>query len=364
MNRRRLAPLLFALFAGVGAASCSSDSGSGAQPPAADTSASASTASSTEAADTTAVDATVSTEAPVTTDAPPETAAPTTASAEETTTTTVELGPPFDVDIAEETFVDETRAADGAVDSTDSPSRTLATRIKYPLAPGPFPLIVFAHGLTGSPDNFDEMTTQWAAAGYVVAAPAFPLTNGTVPDAYKNLADIANQPGDVSFVIDNVLALAADDQSPLYGRVDIETIGLSGHSFGAGTTFGTVYGTCCQDPRIDAAIILAGFNPFGDNMDFTRELPILIVHGDNDPVLNVALDDAIYPLLAGPKWYVTFLGADHSLGFDNPAAQQHALLEQITSEFWNGTLGADATQLDALETDAVVDGVATLQHAE
>jgi hypothetical protein len=38
-------------------------------------------------------------------------------------------------------------------------------------------------------------------------------------------------------------------------------------------------------------------------------------------------------------------------------------LEQLTVEFWNGTLGPDTAQLDALGTDAAVDGVATLQHA-
>ncbi len=358
MQPRRHAPMMFVLLGLLGAASCTSDSVT-------QSTATPVPTSVVDGSNATPAPASVATNAPPATDAPgtdaPGTDAPTT---DVEPPNAVEAGPPFQVELDEATFVDESRAADGAVDSTDAPSRTLATRIKYPLAPGPFPLIVFAHGLTGSPDNFDEMTTQWAAAGYVVAAPAFPLTNRTVPDASKNLADLANQPGDVSFVIDSVLALAADDQSLLYGRVDIDTIGLAGHSFGAGTTYGTVYGRCCEDPRIDAAIILAGFNPFGDGMDFSRELPILIVHGDNDPVLNVALDDAIYPLLAGPKWYVTMLGADHGLGFDDPTAQQHALLEQLTLEFWNGTLAADTAQFDALGTDAAVDGVATLQHDE
>jgi hypothetical protein len=103
-----------------------------------------------------------------------------------------------------ETFVDTTRPTVPSVGPT-LPSRTLATAIYRPNRHGQFPLIVFAHGASGHPVKFTKLFSAWADAGYVVAAPAFPLTNDHA--ASQNLGDLAQQPGDMSFVLDHVLAI-------------------------------------------------------------------------------------------------------------------------------------------------------------
>ena len=43
-------------------------------------------------------------------------------------------------------------------------------------------LIVFAHGLGADPGLYLSLLSSWAAAGFVVAAPSFPLTNNHTPD--------------------------------------------------------------------------------------------------------------------------------------------------------------------------------------
>src|SRR5690242_18539158 len=53
--------------------------------------------------------------------------------------------------------------------------RSLDTVVRYPAVGGPYPLIVFAHGYALTPATYRRLLLAWTAAGYVVAAPAFPL---------------------------------------------------------------------------------------------------------------------------------------------------------------------------------------------
>jgi predicted dienelactone hydrolase len=87
--------------------------------------------------------------------------------------------------------------------------RPLTTVIRYPAignpsrvdglasAPakssGPFPLVVFGHGFDNTPVPYARMLQAWARAGYVVAAPVFPLGNADAPGGADE-SDIVNQP--------------------------------------------------------------------------------------------------------------------------------------------------------------------------
>lgn len=158
---------------------------------------------------------------------------------------------PFETVTSSETFVDTSRPT-APLKGPQLPSRTIDTTIVYPQGPGPFPLIVLSHGIGGTPKDYTVLAGTWAGLGYVVALPAFPLTNDQAPDAETNLFDGVNQPKDVSFVIDQVLALNGDDKSPLFGRIDADRIGVAGHSFGAATTYALAFAGCCRDQRIKA----------------------------------------------------------------------------------------------------------------
>src|SRR5947209_7537413 len=109
--------------------------------------------------------------------------------------------------------------------------RVLTTSVWYPAAPGgPFPLVVFAHGYNVTPAPYAGLLQSWARAGYVVAAPTFPLTNPGAPGG-PNEDDVVNQPADVRFVIDRLLAADAQP-GPLAGLINPQRIGVAGHSDG------------------------------------------------------------------------------------------------------------------------------------
>ena len=128
--------------------------------------------------------------------------------------------PKFAVGVVTETFVDSHRTTP-AWNQSPSYLRGLSSRrssIPRPAllvgnpqreaapdkAAGPFPLVVFAHGLGGTPQDYITLLTAWASAGFVVAAPLFPLSNANVPVG-PDAGHVVNQPKDMSYVIDSVL---------------------------------------------------------------------------------------------------------------------------------------------------------------
>ena len=106
---------------------------------------------------------------------------------------------------------------------------------------GPYPLIVFAPGFGTAPDlaPYPALLGRWAAAGYVVAAVSFPFTSANSPGG-PDLSDFANQPADLSAVIDGVLADSRHSGTTLSGLVDRHHIGAAGHSLGGVTVLGLV----------------------------------------------------------------------------------------------------------------------------
>ncbi|MGI8491752.1 MAG: chlorophyllase/cutinase-like alpha/beta fold protein, partial [Acidimicrobiales bacterium] len=110
-------------------------------------------------------------------------------------------------------------------------SRTLTTLVWRPAVAGRWPLVVFAHGFQVGPTPYLALLSSWAAAGFVVAAPEFPLTDATVAGANLDESDIDNQPADVRFVISRLVGSG----SPLPGVIDPSEVALAGHSDGAET---------------------------------------------------------------------------------------------------------------------------------
>jgi dienelactone hydrolase len=270
--------------------------------------------------------------------------------------------PPFAFDSWKVALVDPSRPTEPGVETPGAPTRTLDTTIYLPEGTQPRPLIVFSHGLVGHPDKFTGLLSAWARAGYVVAAPAFPLTNDRVPGAPRNFDKAFSQPGDVSFVLDEVLRMADDETSPLFGRVDADRIGAGGLSLGGGTTYAVTYSICCRDPRIKATEVLAGARfPLLGEMDLDGHVPLLIVHGDQDPALRHQLAVDAYAAAAPPVWFVTLLGASHATAFEDDVTPHDAMVEQLTTDFWDGTIGGDPDALARLDQSARVDGLSTLQ---
>jgi dienelactone hydrolase len=213
------------------------------------------------------------------------------------------------------TLVDTSRSTPPWDGMPGKPSRTLVTTIWYPArasgsvaatGEGPYPLIVFAHGLGGSPQDYRQLLTAWAAAGYVVAAPLFPLSSSQTPGGPDG-GDIGNQPGDMSFVIDQVLKASAAPNGPLSGLVDPNEIGAAGHSNGAITTLGLVANSCCRDNRVKAAVVMAGTTEgLGrGSYELAKAPPLLVVSDVHDGLVPYTDAVAVFNQARGPKALLT-----------------------------------------------------------
>jgi dienelactone hydrolase len=190
---------------------------------------------------------------------------------------------------------------------------------------------VFSHGLGALGRLYFVILEAWAAEGYVVAAPDFPLSRANAPGG-STPGDYANQPADVRFVIDEMLRLNADPTSPLRERIDGARIGAAGQSLGGLTTFGVTLNTCCRDPRIAAAVPIAGLLwPFaGGAYDGRGAPPTLVIHGDADDTVPYAEARAAYATLNAPKALLTHRGGGHILPYV-PACAPSARARACTS---------------------------------
>lgn len=251
-----------------------------------------------------------------------------------------------------ETFVDTSRRTVPA-DGAPLRSRILATTIYRPNGAGPFPLILFSHGLDGHPEKFTKLFTAWADAGFAVAAPAFPRTNSHAENPSSNVGDVAQQPADVSFVLDNLLAMNKQPESRLFRAIDDRKIGAGGLSLGGLTTYFLAYDPCCRDQRVRAVEVLDGIRP---DVAIDGHVPLLIAHSDTDPTLPYSSALEAFGLASPPAWLVTLHGALHASQWEDDVTPYDHIAERLTIDFWDATLDGDAGAFARMEHDATVPG--------
>ena len=237
---------------------------------------------------------------------------------------------PAGVGVTTMTFEDTSRTTMPNGSFRGAPSRTLVTEIWYPtdaasgaaaevrdapLAAGgrPFPLVIYSHGFTSMRTGGAYLARQLASYGYVVAAPDFPLTTTHAPGG-ANVLDVVQQPGDVHFLIDQLLGLSADQNSRLSGGIDARRIGLTGLSLGGTTTFLAAFHPTLRDARVRAAAPAAGGTCFfGPGFYDGRSLPLLILHGDIDAIVPYQ-QNAVFAFGEAnpPEYLATITGGSHT----------------------------------------------------
>ncbi len=215
-------------------------------------------------------------------------------------------------------------------DSVANPGqeRDLDTVVWYPTAPGagpidsgygavldapvdltnaPYPILMFSHGSCGYPQQSVFLTAYLATYGFVVVAPPHPgntifeFPSCGTPTA--QLASFQERPNDIIFALDSMLEANGDSQSPFFGVIDPQRIGMSGHSFGGLTT----YLVTAQDDRFRVALAFAP--AVGANQ--TLKVPSLTMLGQIDSVVNVPAIRAAYEGSLPPKYLVEIGSAGH-----------------------------------------------------
>lgn len=271
-------------------------------------------------------------------------------------------------------------------------NKDLHVRIFYPNGPGRYPVIVFSHGAGGSQDCCEALTRHWASYGYVTIQPTHDdsavrrRNTGeenihfmqAVRDALKKPALWESRPRDISFVLDSLPALA--DRVPgLVGRMDMERIGVGGHSMGSYTTE-AIAGALIDlpghpdssfaDSRVKAVLCLSPQGPgqFGlkENSFDGISLPYIGMTGSLDslgPVASPAWHKTPFERSQpGDKYHVFIQGANH-MSFISArtlapgrAAQGESILGYTNSAslaFWDAYLKGDAGAKTYLQSDAL-----------
>ncbi len=233
-----------------------------------------------------------------------------------------------------------------------------------PASRGPFPLVVFGHGFAVTPNIFGTQLRAWARAGFVVAAPLFPLGNANAPGG-PNEADIVNQPRDMSLVISRLLTASADRQNPLSGLIDAKHIAVAGHSDGANTALAAAYDRSYRDSRVTAAVSLSGARIPGSvpaSSSTGRAVPLLAVQGTADTINPPALTRAVYDPLRGPRFLLTLFGAGHLAPYIQQPAQA-TVVRRVVLAFLARYLKGDSKARNRMFAVGRAPGIATLTGA-
>jgi dienelactone hydrolase len=252
--------------------------------------------------------------------------------------------------------------------------RTLTTVVRYPArgdprrldvrdAPadrpaGPFPLIVFGHGFAVTPATYYRLLRAWAQAGYVVAAPVFPLENAHAPGG-PNESDLVNQPRDMSVVISGLLAAAGARGGRLAGLIDPRRVAVSGQSDGGETALAVAYDRFYRDPRIRAAVILSGAQIPGAGALLAGP-PLLAVQGTADTVNDPRNTEAFFAVAHRPKYLLRLLGAPHLPPYTGEEPQL-AIVERVSTAFLDRYLKGARDGLARLARAGRRRGVAVLE---
>jgi dienelactone hydrolase len=257
-----------------------------------------------------------------------------------------------------------------------SEPRTLVTYLRYPAlgapgqldipnaapasAGGPYPLIVFAHGFAVTPQLYTRLLQSWTRAGFVVAAPVFPLSSGDAPDG-PDEADVINQPVDISFVISSLLALNQPGAGALSGLIDPTQIAAAGHSDGAETALAVAYSRRFRDPRVGAAVILSGaeMSGIGGYSFKDGRPPLLAAQGTADRFNEPAYTNAYFDQAQRPKFLLRLLGAGHLAPYTSQQPQR-AIVERVTIAFLDTYLKHEPGALQSLRTLGNVHGTSAL----
>nr|WP_279538043.1 alpha/beta fold hydrolase [Paenibacillus turpanensis] len=184
------------------------------------------------------------------------------------------------------------------------------------------PVVLFLHGFPGMSTQSIPLVEELASHGYVVAAPDFTYVSaapefpdGTVVEMEKGLLELSKPQlnsilnywvQDISFIIDELEGINLASGHPLSGKLNLQQIGVVGHSFGGSTALHALL----ADPRIDSAISMdsPSYGAMDQGMKLTK--PFLIMDAsESDWDTNVKKN--IFEQSSADGYMMTLQGADH-----------------------------------------------------
>ena len=261
-------------------------------------------------------------------------------------------------------------------------NRKIPYKIYYPVAHSleHLPVIIWSHGLGGSRDGAAFLARYIASHGYVLiniqhAGTDTSLWEGkpghpwdVIRAAKITREDSLNRFYDVPFLLDQLPEIAKSKEE-IGSHINLDVIGMSGHSFGALTSqviTGQLFPdssdklSSIKDPRVKAGILYS-FNPIDHLSDEDpsavygdMSVPLFFMTGTEDsspingkdykyrmPVYDHAGSKEKYLLILNDGDHMVFAGSRGKLE-DNPKRHKHEEIIKVCSlAFWDAHLKED-----------------------
>ena len=272
--------------------------------------------------------------------------------------------------------------------------RNVPVRLRWPdenRFTGPWPVVIFSHGLGGTREGGSVWGDAWADAGFVVihvqhtGSDLDAVRKVTITFTDQRALRTLATPGqlitrllDVSFVLNEIEKRHSAKQD-LWHLARPTQVGLAGHSFGAHTTMGMAGQRYpgfegVSEPRLASFIAFSPTVPMVGSAQRAFERlsrPVLSITGTRDSdVAGVGATPekrkAVFAALpSGDKAHLVLMDADHMTfaGQVGSAAEivpresitrelqaeHHARVSAITTDWWRATLQADSQARSRLE---------------
>ena len=242
------------------------------------------------------------------------------------------------------------------------------------LREGKTPVIVASHGLASNRKHFEKIARHLTSYGYVVAVPEHIGSNYThftdmlegLNRSIFNLNEFIDRPKDVSFVLDE---LERRNQREFKGKLDLERVGVLGHSFGGYTAlalagaeinFEQLEKDCdremwspnlslllqCQaiklprqtynlrDPRVGVVMVVNPVNStiFGQKSLSSIEIPLMFASGSDDPATPAVIEQVqSFTWLTNQDRYLLLLEGQAHLDVSELDAGATQIIESVTA---------------------------------
>ena len=196
---------------------------------------------------------------------------------------------------------------------------------------GKFPLIIFSHGQAAIRWQSTYYTVLLASHGYVVVSADH--EGGTLYDVVRgqlqNVAvGVETRPVDVTYLINRMSRLKEDD--PLFGLLDLDRIGVTGHSFGALTSLRVA----ATDKRVKAIVpqapVDANLAWLGLPQPVVLGIPVHIqaAHADRTLPWDTNIDPTLL-VMRDPLWLLDITRGGHFTFSDLCAFDLGSIVDRV-----------------------------------
>lgn len=182
------------------------------------------------------------------------------------------------------------QSTDLALASPPLVQKNLKIKVTWPAEKGVYPLLLWSHGMTATPDVYPALIDHWVSHGYSVMAVRH-RDSREIPqkDRAVSFENWQERPKEVSFILDqlSVIEKAIPDLS---GKIDQHHIAAGGYSFGGQTALllagaGQKDGIHLRDDQVQAVIAISPAGPrdfFHPSSYTTIATPMLVTAGTRD----------------------------------------------------------------------------------